>query len=65
MTTTLSLKGQVTIPKQIRDALGLMPGMLVDFVVNSEGEVVIPRAVGSSKSKPDRFEAAQTGLTGR
>jgi AbrB family looped-hinge helix DNA binding protein len=59
MTTTLSVKGQVTIPKQIHDALGLMPGMLVDFAVNSEGEVVIHRAVGSTKSKPDRFEAAR------
>lgn len=59
MHTTLSVKGQVTIPKQIRDALGLMPGMPVDFAVNSEGEVVIHRAAGSSQSKPDRFEAAR------
>ena len=59
MSTTLSVKGQVTIPKQIRDALGLKPGMPVDFAVNDEGEVVIHRAKGTEKRKPDRFEAAR------
>jgi AbrB family looped-hinge helix DNA binding protein len=55
MSTTLTIKGQVTIPKQIRDALGLKPGMPVDFAVNHDGEVVINKA----KRKPDRFEAAR------
>jgi AbrB family looped-hinge helix DNA binding protein len=59
MSTTLSIKGQVTIPKQIRDALGLRPGMPVDFAVNQDGEVVIHKAEGSVKSKPDRFEAVR------
>jgi antitoxin PrlF len=59
MPTTLSIKGQVTIPKQIRDALGLKPGMPVDFAVNQEGEVVIHRAEASAKRKPDRFEAVR------
>lgn len=59
MPTTLTIKGQVTIPKQIRDALGLKPGMPVDFAVNHQGEVVIHRAEGSAKRKPDRFEAAR------
>ena len=30
MSATLSIKGQVTIPKQIRDAMGWQPGMPVD-----------------------------------
>ena len=59
MSTTLTIKGQVTIPKQIRDALGLKPGMPVDFAVNDEGEVVIHHAKGAEKCKPDRFEAAR------
>jgi antitoxin PrlF len=59
MSTTLSIKGQVTIPKQIRDALGLRPGMPVDFAVNQDGDVVIHKAEGSVKSKPDRFEAVR------
>ena len=59
MSTTLTIKGQVTIPKHIRDALGLHPGMPVDFAVNQDGEVVIHKAEGSAKRKPDRFEAAR------
>jgi antitoxin PrlF len=59
MSTTLTVKGQVTIPKQIRDALGLLPGTPVDFAVNHAGEVVIHRAAGSGKRKSDRFEAAR------
>lgn len=41
MTTNLTVKSQVTIPKQIRDALGLTPGSAVDFAVNREGQVVL------------------------
>ena len=46
MPTTLTVKGQVTIPKQIRDALGLTPGSAVDFAVNRDGEVVLHKAAG-------------------
>ncbi len=59
MPTTLTIKGQVTIPKQIRDALGLKPGMPVDFTVNREGEVVLHRAKRATRRTPDRFEAAR------
>ena len=38
MSTRLTSKGQVTIPKQIRDALSLAPGCSVDFAVNTEGD---------------------------
>ena len=44
--TTLTIKGQVTIPKRIRDALGLTPGTLIDFAVNHDGEVVLHKAAG-------------------
>ena len=59
MSTTLTIKGQVTIPKHIRDALGLLPGTTVEFAVNDVGEVVIQRAEPSCQRKPDRFEAAR------
>ena len=59
MSTTLTVKGQVTIPKQIRDSLGLKPGAQLDIAVNSDGEVVLQRAQVVAKRKPDRFEAAR------
>ncbi len=31
MKTTLSEKGQITIPKRLRDQLGLRPGTVLDF----------------------------------
>ncbi len=59
MSTTLTSKGQVTIPKHIRDALDLAPGCAVDFAVNGEGHVVIHKAGARPHRKPDRFEAAR------
>jgi len=59
MSTTLTSKGQVTIPKQIRDALNLEPGCAVDFAVNREGELVIQKAERPAGHLPDRFEAAR------
>ena len=59
MATTLTSKGQVTIPKQIRDALNLASGCPVDFAVNRDGEVVIHKVDARTNRKPDRFEAAR------
>ena len=56
MTTTLTVKGQVTIPKQIRDALGLKPGMAIGFAVNDQGEVVLNPSENVRQPK-NRFEA--------
>lgn len=39
--TTLTVKGQVTIPKAVREHLGVVPGEEVDFSVTAEGEVVV------------------------
>ena len=59
MTTTLTSKGQVTIPKQIRDALDMAPGCAVQFAVNRDGDVVIHKAGARGSRKPDRFETAR------
>jgi len=59
MTTTLTGKGQVTIPRRIRDALDLAPGSAVNFAVNEEGAVVIDQAGARAGRKADRFEAAR------
>ena len=38
---TLTSKGQTTIPKEIRDLLGIGPGDKLDFVVESDGRVIL------------------------
>jgi AbrB family looped-hinge helix DNA binding protein len=35
MKTTVSDKGQITIPKRLRDRLGLRPGTVIDFEESS------------------------------
>lgn len=62
MTTTLTSKGQVTIPKRIRDEMNLLPGSPVEFSVNAAGEVVLHRAKPAkrpSSAVADRFEAVR------
>lgn len=59
MTTIITAKGQVTIPKAIRDALGLTPGTPVDFAVNKEGQIVIMKAQALPAKLPNRFEEAR------
>ena len=39
MPTTVTSKGQVTIPKPVRDLLGLHPGSRVSFHRTAEGRV--------------------------
>ena len=59
MATTLTVKGQVTIPKKVREALRLSAGDSVDFAVNAEGQIVVHKAGAKTASKRDRFESAR------
>jgi AbrB family looped-hinge helix DNA binding protein len=62
MSTTLTSKGQVTIPKRIRDALRLAPGAAVDFAVDAAGQVILmPAALpaGKRRAPGDRFDAVR------
>jgi AbrB family looped-hinge helix DNA binding protein len=59
MSTTVTRKGQVTIPKKVRDALDLTPGCEVEFRVNADSEVVLHKVGGQARSKADRFETAR------
>lgn len=62
MPTALTSKGQVTIPKRIRDALHLKPGTPVEFSVNASGEVVLHPAElpkGRRRATADRFDAVR------
>jgi AbrB family looped-hinge helix DNA binding protein len=58
MQTTLTSKGQVTIPKHIRDSLSLVPGSKLTFDVNKSGELVLRPDGPSEARRPDRFDRA-------
>lgn len=47
MTTVVSEKGQVTIPKCLRDNLGLVPGSILDFS-EDEGRLVVKKVVAEN-----------------
>lgn len=51
MESALSVKGQATIPKAIRDHLHLGPGDRVKFFVHPDGSVVILPKIPTSKLK--------------
>lgn len=62
MTYSIGSKGQVVIPKSIRDSLGLTPGTPVDF--KTEGDSVRVERVDESKdSLRGRF--GQSGMATR
>jgi AbrB family looped-hinge helix DNA binding protein len=65
MPTTVTSKGQVTIPKPVRDYLGIEPGSEVSFRRADDGSIVIERADGTRP--PSRFAklvgSAGTGPT--
>ena len=46
MATAVTRKGQVTIPKPIRDRLGIEPGSAVDFELAPDGRVVLVKIGG-------------------
>ncbi len=43
MATTVTVKGQVTLPKAVREAAGIRPGDRVNVRVRPEGGVVVER----------------------
>jgi AbrB family looped-hinge helix DNA binding protein len=49
--STISSKGQVTVPQEIRNRLGLSTGDRVDFVIEGERTVIRP-----ARSGPNPFE---------
>jgi antitoxin PrlF len=61
MTTVVTSKGQVTIPKPIRDRLGIRPGNTVDFELAADGQVVLVKIDGE---RPKSRFAALRGCAG-
>lgn len=48
-TATVTSKGQVTLPKKVRDALRIKPGDRIDFVLDGEG---------GARVRPGRFDVS-------
>jgi AbrB family looped-hinge helix DNA binding protein len=53
MGTTVTSKGQVTIPKRVRDHLGIGPGSVIDFERAADGRVVLVKV--GRKGRPNRL----------
>ena len=55
MPTRLTSKGQVTVPKNVRDYLGLRAGSAVTFERRPDGEIVLRPAVRRTKARGSVF----------
>ena len=53
MSATVTSKGQITIPKRVRDLLGIGPGSVIDFERTQDGRVVLVKI--QKKASPTRF----------
>jgi antitoxin PrlF len=65
MTTNLTSKGQVTVPKKIRDYLGLKPGAAVTFERLQSGEIALRAAKGGARPRGSRFSKLRGRATVR
>jgi len=51
MVSTVNSRGQITIPKNVRDRLGIQAGSTVVFDLNGSGEIVL-RCVAQADGQP-------------
>jgi AbrB family looped-hinge helix DNA binding protein len=58
----ITSKGQVTIPKEIRDEFGLLPGTEIEFVQES-GKIEVRRLAGG-RSRGDEIVERLRGVSG-
>jgi AbrB family looped-hinge helix DNA binding protein len=65
--SSITVKGQVTIPKAMRDYLGLAPGDQVEFAYLEDGALRVTAAARKRKPKAGKsaFAAARGRLKGR
>ena len=59
-TSTMTVKGQVTVPKDLRDAFGWKPGDEVGFLQETDGvKIVRPRRRGRGSEVVERLKRAK------
>jgi antitoxin PrlF len=62
--TKMTTKGQVTIPKRLRDHLGLKPGSYIDFELAEDGRVFLKTHPEAPESRFARLRgSAKPGMT--
>jgi antitoxin PrlF len=62
MTTTITVKGQVTLPKKVRDAVGLKPGDKVEVRATASGGVYIEKPGANDEYKARLYALAKRRL---
>ena len=63
MTSTVTSKGQVTIPVEARRALRIRPGTKLEFVVRQDGRLEVIPMVASLKSLKGAVPKPKRALT--
>ncbi len=67
MSSRITAKGQITIPKWVRDRMSIKPGTPVDFELATDGRVVLVKAGRKSAARRSAFARvrgfASTGMT--
>ena len=58
---TLNSKGQITLPKEIRDALGVSPGDKLVFRRRSDGTIVVEAATIDFRALAGMLEPKRKG----
>lgn len=61
MTQRIGAKGQVVIPKHLRDELGLQPGSEVDFEQDGAAVRILPAGAAATSALRGRY--AHSGLS--
>ncbi|TKD50083.1 AbrB/MazE/SpoVT family DNA-binding domain-containing protein [Sphingomonas baiyangensis] len=61
--TNMTSKGQVLIPKDVRDAIGLVPGKPVSVGINAAGQaVVLPEPASAGEDRVERVARLMEAL---
>lgn len=62
MATTVTVKGQVTLPKKVREAAGIKPGDKVDVRATASGGVYIEKPGAGDDYKARLYALSRRGL---